>query len=202
MASVPPVDAPIAITGLLRERSRGLRCGHGRACRDIQTVAPSAEPWLAAAARIFAASVFRKFAHRIGSARLGQHFHGAEFQRLQRGLAGWLGQRTDDDRRHGMKVHQLLQEGEPVHARHFDVQGQHVGLERKDLVAGHVRIGRGADHFDVRLSRQGLGQDLAHDGGIVDDQNAYFAATVHMDLPVTVAVRTPQLIGGDRCRFR
>ena len=85
-------------------------------------------------------------------------------------------------------MHQLLQERQPVHARHLDVQRQHVGLERQNLVARHVRIGRRADHFQVRLSRQGFRQDLADDGRIVDDQNADFSV---LSMPVTVLIDQP-----------
>ena len=68
-------------------------------------------------------------------------------------------------------MHQLLEECQPVHAWHLDVQCKDIGSQREYLIPGDVGIGSRADNLQVRLRRQRLGQDLAHDGGVVDHQN-------------------------------
>jgi hypothetical protein len=67
-----------------------------------------------------------------------------------------LGQAADDYGRQRMEVHQFFQEGQAIHPRHFNVQCEHVGTQCQNLVACDVRIGRGADHLYVALTRQGL----------------------------------------------
>ena len=67
--------------------------------------------------------------------------------------------------------HQPLQERKPIHARHFDVEREHVGLKREDLVAGDIGIGRCANDFHIRFSGDRIAEDLAHDGRIVDDED-------------------------------
>jgi len=42
------------------------------------------------------------------------------------------------------------------------VQGNNVGSQLDDLVASDVRIGRHADHFDIRVPRQLVRQNPAH----------------------------------------
>ena len=77
----------------------------------------------------------------------------------------------------GTVLHQLGQEGEPVHARHLDVEGDHVRLQPHDHVAGDVGIDRRAHHLDVGVATQLLGQDLPHDGGVVDHEDPNHAAS-------------------------
>ncbi len=69
-------------------------------------------------------------------------------------------------------LHQLGQEREPVHARHLDIQRQHVGAELRDLLARHVGVHRAPDHLDVGALRELLRQHLPHDRRVVDDKDA------------------------------
>ena len=48
----------------------------------------------------------------------------------------------------------------------------HVRLVLQDQVARDERIGRAADHLDVGLGAQRVGQQLPDDRGIVDDEHA------------------------------
>ncbi len=105
-------------------------------------------------------------------ARFGNDIHGAVFQRLQRSLRAFLGQTGTNDHRDGMLAHDLLQEGEPIHARHLDIQGDDVRRSGLYSFGGHERIGSSADHFDVRVRRQDIAERLPDHGGIVHDQNA------------------------------
>ena len=127
MASVPPVEAPIASTapgGSTVAASRG--GGDGAA---------SCEPPAGSGRRIRAAcggadflrEILAQFSHRVRPARFGQNFDGAEFQRLQGSRARRLGKAADDDGRQRMEMHQFFQKGQAIHAGHFDVQRQHVG---------------------------------------------------------------------------
>jgi hypothetical protein len=111
-------------------------------------------------------------ADRIGPAGLGDHVHGAGLQRLDGGRGSRLGHRADDDDRQRVVLHQLAQEGQAVHARHLDVERQHVGPVLDDHVAGDEGIGRPADHFDRRLAAQRVADHLAHDRRVVDDEDA------------------------------
>src|SRR5579863_10158324 len=78
-----------------------------------------------------------------------------------------------------MEMHQLLQERQSVHSRHFDIQREDIGHEGENLVASHVRVWRRADHFQIRLPAESIRQDLTHNCGVVDDQNAYLTVSDH-----------------------
>jgi hypothetical protein len=113
-----------------------------------------------------------EFADRIGLSGLGEDFDGAGFHARQRGLAALGGERADDDHGHGVMLHQAAQEREPVHAGHLDVEREHIGLEGEDLVARHVRVGRGADDRDAGLLAQLVAEHAPNQRGIVDDQHS------------------------------
>ena len=134
-------------------------------------------------------------AHRIGSTGFRNHVNGAGGQRLDTGVRTRRRHRADDDHRHGVMFHQPLEEREPVHPRHLDVQRQHVRLVAQDQVTGDKRIGRDTDDFDVRLTTEHVGQHLAHDGRVVDDKDAH--------LPLGPChVRIPPRPGPPRTKWR
>jgi hypothetical protein len=58
----------------------------------------------------------------------------------------------------GPQAHQAVQKIEAVHARHFDIQRQHVGVQRLDHLARGDRIRRRADHFEIGCAIDDLGQ--------------------------------------------
>ena len=60
-------------------------------------------------------------------ARLGDDVDGAGLERLHQRVGAVLGQRRADHHRHRPLRHHLAQEGDAVHARHLDVQHDHVG---------------------------------------------------------------------------
>jgi hypothetical protein len=45
---------------------------------------------------------------------------------------------------------------------------------RFDEIAGDERIGRGTNHFNVRIGIENLGEQFSHERGIVNNQNATF----------------------------
>src|ERR1035437_8777489 len=89
-------------------------------------------------------------------------------------------------------MHQLFQKRQAIHAGHFDIQRDHVGLEREDFVARDVGVGRGADHLYVGLAGQGFAEDSADNRGIVNDQDADSTVGKHVRVSIWMAtVRGP-----------
>src|SRR5690348_12415995 len=78
-----------------------------------------------------------------------------------------------------MILHQLLEKGQAIHARHLDVERQHIRLEGQNLVAGNERIRRRPHDLQVVFGGYGVGEKLAHDRRVVHDQNFDFASVVH-----------------------
>src|ERR1700722_7609099 len=96
-----------------------------------------------------------------------------------RGLHG--GRRTfgavgaEHNHRERMPSHDLLQRFDAVHARHFQIERDHPGLQLFDFFQAERAVHRGSDHFDRFVDGQHLRNQLAHEGRIVDHQNAYGA---------------------------
>jgi hypothetical protein len=44
-----------------------------------------------------------------------------------------------------VSAHEFFKERQPVHARHFDIQGQHIRLQSQHLFPRHDRVGSHAD---------------------------------------------------------
>jgi len=76
-------------------------------------------------------------------------------------------------------LHQDLQERQPVHAGHFDVERQDVGIQLQDLVPGDVGIDRRADDLDPGVLPQLVGEEAADDRRIVDDEDLDLAFGGH-----------------------
>ena len=51
-----------------------------------------------------------------------------------------------------MELHELLEEGQSIHARHFDVEDDAVRFEREDFLACGEGIGGGCDDLDAGLA--------------------------------------------------
>ena len=105
---------------------------------------------------------------------LGHEIDRAQLQRLQGDRRARFGQRRHHHHRHRPQPHQIAEEGQAVHARHFHVQGQHVGIELFDLFPRRVGIGRRTHHFDAGVLAENLGENLADQRGIVHDQHLDF----------------------------
>jgi hypothetical protein len=103
--------------------------------------------------------------------RLGQVVHRAQGERIQRDIRAALGERGHHHHRHGAQPHEILEEGDAVHLRHFHIQGDHIGVERFDLLARHVRIAGDAYDLNARVAPQDVGEQTAHQGGVVHDED-------------------------------
>jgi len=58
----------------------------------------------------------------------------AIFESLEGALRALLGKTRTDDDGDGMLAHELLEEGEPVHAWHFDIQSNDIGYLLRDAI--------------------------------------------------------------------
>jgi len=69
-------------------------------------------------------------------------------------------------------AHDLLQEGQAVHAGHFNIQRDDIGHLLAHAFSGDEGVTRGADYLNRRVSREYVAQCLAHHRGIVNDEDA------------------------------
>ncbi len=116
--------------------------------------------------------LLRVVEHAVANAdlRLGDEIDRAQFQRAQRDFVAALGQRRHHHDRHRPQAHQLLEEVEAVHARHFDVERQHVRVVLLDEFARDERVGRGRHDGHVRLAIDDFRHQAADQRRIVDAQ--------------------------------
>ena len=70
-----------------------------------------------------------------------------------------------------MQPHEALEKRQTVHARHLNVQGEDVGVERLDFFAGDVGILRRTHHFQIVVALDELGQHLAHQRRVIHDKD-------------------------------
>ena len=103
---------------------------------------------------------------------LGDIVYGAQTERSQCSLCSSVSERRDHHYGHRVAPHQLLQKGESIHPRHFDIQGEDIWVKLLDLFPRSVRIACRADDFEHRIGIDDSGQQLAHQGRIINDQNA------------------------------
>src|ERR1035441_4270026 len=104
---------------------------------------------------------------------LGYEVECTQPQRLHgdRGAFGAVG--TEHDYRQRLPPHDFLQRFDSVHARHFQIQRDHAGLQLFDLFQAEGAIHRRSDDFDGFVGGQHLRNQLAHQRRIVDHEHAY-----------------------------
>ena len=71
-----------------------------------------------------------------------------------------------------MMFHQNSEEGEPVHAWHFEVERQDVWSEPGDLFTCHIGVGSRANHFEVGILGECIGDCLTDERRVIDDEHA------------------------------
>ena len=173
-ASVPPVDVPMAMILLVVSASALWRLT-GRAAEVAEAVAARRSHADLRGGLDLVGQLQREVADLVGSTWLAQDLDGTDLQRFEGERPVGLRERRDDHGRHRVVLHELAQERDPVHARHLDIERDHVGLELDDLRPRDVRIAGDAHDLDVGVARELALEDLANDGGVVDDQDADFA---------------------------
>ena len=107
-----------------------------------------------------------------GVLRLGDEIECAERQRFQRERRAFLGVRADDDHRHVMLARDLAQHFDAVHARHFQIERDDVRAQLLNFSQADQAIHGGADDFDRGIAEQHLRNQLPHQRGIIDHQDA------------------------------
>ena len=107
--------------------------------------------------------------------RLGDEIDRAELERAQGDVGAALGQRRHHHDRRRAQPHQLAQEIDAVHARHFDVERDHVGVDVADQLARGERVARRTDAFHVGLTVDDLGEQAAHQRGIIHHHHTCLA---------------------------
>ena len=103
--------------------------------------------------------------------RLGDDADGAGGQGIQTGLRSCFGQCRADH--HGRRPfgHHLAQEGQAIHARHLDVQHDHIGPVQLHALQRKYRIGHGSHDLDIRFGRQHTGRHLTHHRRVIDNEH-------------------------------
>jgi hypothetical protein len=110
----------------------------------------------------------------VGAARLCHHIHGPRLERVERVFRAGLAERAHDDHGKRVMLHQDSQECDAIHARHLDIEREHIRLEGENLVACDVGIDSRGDDFDVGLGVERIAYELAHDCGVVHDEDTNF----------------------------
>ena len=105
--------------------------------------------------------------------------HRPVFEGFQRALRPLSDEAGADHHRYGVLRHDLPQEGQPVHAGHLQIEGQHVRRECDDLVASHVRIASRANDFEAGILVERVRDGATHDRRVVHHQHADLSIRAH-----------------------
>src|SRR5881394_599735 len=123
-----------------------------------------------------------------------EKIHGAERQSFQRGVAALFRMRAEKDDGQRCAVHDEAQHFHAVHARHFEIERNNIGLEFLDLLERESAIHRRADNLYGGVTREDRGNQLPHERGIVYDEDS--DALAHAIAPRGVARERRERIAG------
>src|SRR5262249_16889931 len=117
--------------------------------------------------------VLADFLHvdRTCGARLGDKIESPQRQRFERGGSTFCAQRAHDNHRHLRFAHDLAEHFHSVHARHLQIQRDHVWLEVFDFFEPKRSVHSCAYNLDVAVPRQNLRNQFAHQSRIIHHQN-------------------------------
>src|SRR5579883_1372933 len=104
--------------------------------------------------------------------RFGDKIDGAELKGLQCAGRAFLAFGADDDDGPRVGGHDLRGGLQAVHVRHVQVHGNDVRLQRFGENKGFAAVFGMANHLKHFVGVENRFQNLAHEGGIVDDENA------------------------------
>ena len=107
-------------------------------------------------------------------ARFGDDFDRPILERLESALRALLGEARTDHDRYRMLGHDLLQERQPIHARHLDIQGDNIRHLFAHPLRRHKGVGSGPHDLDFRVAGEDFAECLSNHGGVVHDKNANF----------------------------
>ena len=80
---------------------------------------------------------------------------------------------ADNNHRQLVPPHDLLKHFQTAHAGHLEIESYHLGLQIVDFFQAEVSVHGGADYLDGSVSLDNLWNQLPHERGIIDDQDAH-----------------------------
>src|SRR5580765_7926377 len=104
--------------------------------------------------------------------RLGHEIDCAQCQSLESGVSAFFGMGADQDYRQRSAAHNQAKSFHALHARHFQIEGDHIGTELFDLFQCESTIHGRADDVDHRIAGKDIGNQFPHQRGIIDDENS------------------------------
>src|SRR5579863_4382225 len=79
---------------------------------------------------------------------------------------------AEHDHRKRSVAHDQAQRFHAVHARHFEIESDHVGIELGDFLQSEGAVHGGADDFNERVALNDFGNEFPHEGGIIHDEDS------------------------------
>lgn len=79
--------------------------------------------------------------------------------------------------------HDATQGFQTIEARHLHVEGNHIGIERRNFLQGFGATGRRSDDPETRIESHDARKCHAHEGAVVHDEHPYLrvvAFVVHV----------------------
>src|SRR5580693_9391761 len=73
---------------------------------------------------------------------------------------------------HGSATHDQPESFHAVHAGHFEIEGDDIGMQLFDFLQSERAVHGRADNFDRRIAGEDRGNEFPHEGGIVDHQHS------------------------------
>jgi hypothetical protein len=135
--------------------------------------------------------------HRVLDVRLLDHPDGTVRQGLAKRSLGAAQQRRHDDDGDGAGGHDLLEERQPVHPRHLEVERDDVGVGHTQQVPGRERVFRHADDLDRAVFGEVFCERVPDGHGVVHDQQLGRQGTSRPSPPRSdTRKREPQPTGG------
>src|SRR5208337_3337615 len=113
--------------------------------------------------------------------RLGNEIDGAQCQGFEGSVGAFLGVGAEHDDGKRSVAHDHAQGFDTVHAGHFEVQGDDIGMQFRDFTYGKGAIHGSADDLDVGVALKNNGDQFPHQSGIIDHQD--FDALFHAMAP-------------------
>src|SRR5882762_2495670 len=116
---------------------------------------------------------------------LGEKIDGAERETFQSGVATLLRMSAEENDRQGSAPHDETQGLHTVHPGHLQIERDDIRLQLFNFLQSEGAVHGRADNFDRRFAREDRGDQLAHEGGVIDDENS--DALAHAIAPSGVA---------------
>src|SRR5271169_966011 len=97
---------------------------------------------------------------------------GAEREGFESGVSALFRMGAEKNDGHGSAAHDQAERLHAIHAGHFEVESDDVGMQLFDLFQGESAVHSRADNLDGRVAGKDRWNELPHKCGIVDDENS------------------------------